>query len=117
MGFSGKFPTTWENVTILPKPGKDNTDPSNYRPIVLNSCLCKTVERMITTRLKCFMESNGFIANFQCGFRSKRSIVDHLVCLETFIREAFIKNEHLTAIHFDLEKAYSLKGRILSSTF
>ena len=41
-----------------------------------------------------------------CGFRSKRSAVDHLVRLETFVREAFIKKEHLTAVFFDLEKAY-----------
>ena len=49
------------------------------------------------------MESNCLITNFQCGFRSKRSTVDRL---ETFVREAFIKKEHLTAVFFDLEKAY-----------
>ena len=48
------------------------------------------------------MESNGLITKFQCGFRSKRSTVDHLVRLETFVREAFIKKEHLTAVFFDL---------------
>ena len=105
---SGKFPTSWKQATIIPipKPGKDNTDPSNYRPIALTSCLCKTLERMINTRLIWFLESNGLITNFQCGFRSKRSTVDHLVRLETFVREAFIKKEHLTAVFFDLEKAY-----------
>ena len=104
---SGKFPS-WKQATIIPipKPGKDNTDPSNYRPIALTSCLCKTLERMINTRLIWFLESNGLITNFQCGFRSKRSTVDHLVRLETFVREAFIKKEHLTAVFFDLEKAY-----------
>ena len=56
--------------------------------------------------LKGRLESNGLITNFQCGFRSKRSTVDHLVRLETFVREAFIKKEHLTAVFFDLEKAY-----------
>ena len=105
---SGKFPTSWKQATIIPipKPGKDNTDPSNYRPIALTSCLCKTLERMINTRLIWFLESNGLITNFQCGFRSKRSTVDHLVRLETFVREAFIKKEHLTTVFFDLEKAY-----------
>ena len=105
---SGKFPTSWKQATIIPipKPGKDDTDPSNYRPIALTSCLCKTLERMINTRLIWFLESNGLITNFQCGFRSKRSTVDHLVRLETFVCEAFIKKEHLTAVFFDLEKAY-----------
>ena len=51
---SGKFPTSWKQASIIPicKPGKDNTDPSNYRPIAFTSCLCKTLERMINTRLK-----------------------------------------------------------------
>ena len=53
------------------------------------------------------MESNGLITNFQCGFRGKWSTVDHLVRLETFVRETFIKKEHITAVvFFDLEKAY-----------
>ena len=43
---------------------------------------------------------------FQSGFRHQRSTNDHLVRLETFIREAFIMNEHLVAVFFDLEKAY-----------
>ena len=105
---SGKFPTSWKQATIIPipKPGEDNTEPSNYCPIALTSCLCKTLERIINTLLIWFLESNGLITNFQCGFRSKRSTVDHLVRLETFVREAFIKNEGLTAVFFDLEKAY-----------
>ena len=103
-----KFPTSWKQATIIPipKPGKDNTDPSNYRPIALTSYLCKTLERMINTRLICFLESTGLITKFQCGFRSKQSTVDHLVHLETFVREALIKKDHLTAVFFDLEKAY-----------
>ena len=90
---SGKFPTSWKQATIIPIPkhGKDNTDPSNYRQIALTSCLCKTLERMINTCLIWFLESNGLITNFLCGLRSKRSTVDHLVRLETIVREAFIR--------------------------
>ena len=61
---------------------------------------------MINDRLTWFLESNNIITNFQSGFRHQRSTNDHLVRLETFIREAFIKKEHLVSVFFDLEKAY-----------
>ena len=51
-------------------------------------------------------ESNNIITNFQSEFRHQRSTNDHLVRLETFIREAFIKKEHLVSVFFHLEKAY-----------
>jgi hypothetical protein len=40
------------------------------------------------------------------GFRQGRSTLDHLVRFETFIRNAFPKNEHAVSIFFNLEKAY-----------
>ena len=46
------------------------------------------------------------ITNFQSGFRHQRCTNAHLVRLETFIREAFIKKEHLVSDSFDLQKAY-----------
>jgi hypothetical protein len=41
---TGHFPANWHLATVIPipKPGKDHSDPSNYRPIALTSCLCKT---------------------------------------------------------------------------
>ncbi|GFO04503.1 hypothetical protein PoB_003100800 [Plakobranchus ocellatus] len=51
----GPQPSLWRHSLILeggfevpiPKPGKDPSDPSNYRPIALTSCLFKTHERMV----------------------------------------------------------------------
>ena len=105
---SGNFPQSWREATIIPipKPGKDHTNPNNYRPIALTSCVCKTLERMINTRLVWYLESNNLITNIQNGFRKNRCTNDHLVRLETFIRDAFIKKEHAVAIFFDLEKEY-----------
>ena len=93
-------------VIPIPKPGKDPTNPTSYRPIALTSCICKTMERMINRRLVWYLESHKLLTNVQCGFRSKRSTVDHLVRFETFCREAFIHNQHLVSVFFDLEKAY-----------
>ena len=32
--------------------------------------------------------------------------MDHLVRFETFVREGFLKGEHVVSVFFDLEKAY-----------
>ena len=60
---------------------------------------------MINTRLTLFLEFNNHISRFQSGFRSDRSSSDNLVRLETFIRDAFIKKEHVVSVFFDLEKS------------
>ena len=105
---TGDFPQSWRDAIVIPipKPGKDTNDPSNYRPIALTSCICKTMERMVNDRLVWFLESNNLIANVQCGFRRHRGTIDHLIRFETFIREAFIKKEHAVSVFFDLESAY-----------
>ena len=103
---SGDFPSDWRKAIIfhITKPGKDPTHPTNYRPIALTSCICKTMERMINRRLVRYLESNKLLTNVQCGFSSRRSMVDYFVRLETFCREAFIHNQHLVSVIFDLEK-------------
>ena len=105
---SGQLPASWKEATVIPipKPGKDHKNPTNYRPIALTSCLCKTMERMVNARLVWLLESEHLISDFQSGFRRGRSTLDHLVSLESFVREAFIKKEHAVAVFFDLEKAY-----------
>ena len=105
---SGFFPTSWHKATIipLPKPGKDDNDPNNYRPIALTSCICKTMERMVNDRLVWFLEKEQILSQSQSGFRKQRSTVDQLIKLETLVRESFIQGHHGVAVFFDLEKAY-----------
>ena len=109
---TGKFPESWELATIIPipNPGKDHTEPTNYRPIALTCCLCKTLERMINARLVWYLEINNLISPVQSGFRSEGSTNDNLVRLETFILDAFVKvipgtnndNSCKTKTHFAL---------------
>ena len=104
------FPNSWRDAIIIPipKPGKDSSNPCNYRPIALTSCLCKTMERMVNQRLVWFLEKNNILTKHQSGFRKKRSTTDHLVKLESTIRDAFLNKRHLVSIFFDLEKAYDM---------
>ena len=104
----GDFPNSWSKATVIPipKPGKDHTNPSNYRPIALTSCFCKLMEKLVNKRLIWFLEKNDILSCNQAGFRKNRSTVDQLVRLQTFVSSALLKQEHITAIFFDLEKAF-----------
>lgn len=109
----GHLPAIWKTATIIPvlKPDKGGSDPGDYRPIALTSCLGKTFERLVNTRLVHYLEETGCLSKYQCGFRMGCSTVDHLVRLETTIREAFIKKQHCVSVFFDLRKAYDTTWR------
>ncbi|GFO13577.1 RNA-directed DNA polymerase from mobile element jockey [Plakobranchus ocellatus] len=85
---TGDIPPSWREASVvpIPKPGKHPSDPSNYRPIALTSCLCKTLERMVNDRLVQVLESRNLLSKLQCCFRKDHSTLDHLVRLETFIK-------------------------------
>ena len=105
---SQDFPDGWREATVIPvpKPRKDRADPKNYRPIALKSCFCKIIERMLDLRLTWFLQDNNIITKYQCGFQKGKSTTDHLVRLEIYIHQGFVKNQHRVGIFFDLEKAY-----------
>ena len=78
----------WKKINLaviipIPKPGKDKTEATNYRPIALTGCICKTMERLINDRLVWFLEANNLISGNQAGFRKNYSTNDHLVRLES----------------------------------
>jgi potassium voltage-gated channel Eag-related subfamily H protein 8 len=57
---TGDLPSIWKlaNVIHIPKPGKDHSEPSKYRPISITSCVCKAMER-IQWRSVLFVEETG----------------------------------------------------------
>lgn len=54
-------------IKPIPKTRKDNIDPNNHRQIAI----CKTIERMINTRLVWFLETNNISNNVKYGFIKK----------------------------------------------
>ena len=61
---------------------------------------------MVNERLIYYLEKNNLLTKFQAGFRAERGTVDQLVRLDSFIREAFKREEHVVGVFFDLAKAY-----------
>ena len=110
---SNFFPPEWRQAVVIPflKPGKNLNDPSNYRPIALTSCICKLMERMVNTRLMWYLEKENFLSIDQYGFRKNGSCLDPLTMLDNDIGDAFSKKGFITAVFFDLEKAYDTAWR------
>lgn len=102
------FPDLWREAIVIPipKPKKDISKASNYRPISLTCNLCKILEKIIGRRLRWKLESEQLISPNQSGFREFRSTLDHLGSIEEEICSAFANQLHLILVSMDLEKAY-----------
>jgi hypothetical protein len=66
------FPKKWTHATVIPisKPGRDQLDLSNYRPITLVSSKSKILERVILKRLNTFIYGHNVLPSHQFGFRA-----------------------------------------------
>ncbi|GFW87125.1 putative RNA-directed DNA polymerase from transposon X-element [Trichonephila clavipes] len=66
---------------------------------------------MVSTRFVYVLEKEKCISPLQSGFRKSRSTLDNLVLLESQIRDAFVRRNHLVSLFFDIEKAYDRTWR------
>ncbi len=82
------------------------SDPNNYRPISLLSCLGKLIERIVAQRLAKFLEANRLLVPQQSGFRRNRRTTDNLVFLSQKILEAFNDGKKVLAMSFDIAGAF-----------
>jgi hypothetical protein len=102
------FPPAWKHDTtvMIPKPGKDPTNPLSYRPISLLNIAGKVFEKILSTRLKNFLEINNLLPPEQFGFRSERSTINPILEFHTdTTRHANLK-EHTLAVFLDIERAF-----------
>lgn len=104
------FPQSWRHSYIIPilKPGKDCNTLKAYRPIQLTSCLCKLMERMIANRLSWCLERYQLLTTYQCAFRKARSTMDHVLRLESHVRDGFLHHCTTLAVFLDIKSAYNL---------
>ena len=58
-----------------------------------------------------YLECNHHLSISQFGYRKLKSTLDPLTILDSDIEQAFNQRKYLTAIFFDLEKAYGTTWR------
>lgn len=102
------FPSLWKKAEIVPvkKPGKDPTQPVNYRPISLLPVLGKLAERFILTWLEKETTEKHILPNYQFGFRRGHSTVDQIVRVTQFIKERLRLKKATGMILLDIAKAF-----------
>ena len=104
-----KIPEAWKiaKISMIPKKDDDKTNPNNYRPISVTSCLGKILVKVMAKRLYFFLESNGLLVNTQSGFRRHRRTADNLFFLTQKVAESFNRNgKNTCCLFFDISKAF-----------
>lgn len=97
-----------KNVIIIPilKPGKDPNCSESYRPISLMSCILKTLERMIKSRLEWWLSNQNLLPLNQFGYKKGFGTIDAVLTLTTDIQISYSRNNYLSTLFLDLKGAY-----------
>lgn len=84
-----------------------NGMPTEYEYLKPPKCLKKKgIQYSNGTYEQWVLKDSNLLNNEQSGFRKNRSCIDNLVQLEETICNGFILKEQVTAIFFDLERAF-----------
>ena len=70
----GVYPSQWKISKIIPlfKHG-NRSDPNNYRPIAILSCVSKILEKHVHNALYKYLQNNKLLSSSQSGFRAQHS--------------------------------------------
>ena len=106
---TSQLPSIWKTSIIipLPKPGKEPSESTSYRPVSLLCPAVKCLERLILPTLKEHLD----VPDFQHGFRSKHSTVSALNDLNQDISDGFNQKKppsRTLLLQIDMSKAFDM---------
>lgn len=101
------FPMCWRHASItpIPKPGKDSSIISNWRPISQLNCVSKLFERVIANRLEKFNETANIFPD-QFGFLPRHSPDHALARLQSDVLRGLNERKVTTLVALDLRAAF-----------
>ncbi len=106
---SGTFPNSLKTAVVKPllkKSNLDNTMSSNYRPISNLPLIGKIIEKVVFNQLNKYLNSNGYLDNFQSGFRAHHSTDTQLIKIINDIRLNSDTGKKSVLVLLDLSAAF-----------
>lgn len=102
------FPSSSKHAKIIPipKPGKDHTSPTSYRPISLLNTLSKLTEKIILVRLNEIRDRHNLLPDIQFGFGPQHATTHQIARLLTDIQTQNNLKKTTALCLLDLKKAY-----------
>ena len=104
---NGKIPLDWKSALVSPvfKKG-DRSSPSNYKPILLTSIVCKTLGHVIHSSVISHFERNNILTDCGHGFRERRSCETQLILTIDDLVRGLNDKQQIDAILLDFSKAF-----------
>ena len=105
---TGYFPEQWSIgcIHLIYKNKGDRTNPKNYRPITILSCLGKLFTSILNIRLNQYLEENLILLENQAGFRKQYSTLDHIFTLHALNEIMKSRKQKLFCCFVDFSSAF-----------
>jgi len=102
------WPTSLKRAQIImiPKPGKNPTNVSSYRPISLLPIISKVLEKLVLKRINKVMNPHDWTPHHQFGFRQAHSTVQQCHRIKNTINKALEDQQYCTAVFLDVSQAF-----------
>ena len=111
---NGIIPSDWVKGNIIPiyKSKGNKSEPANYRPITLLSCIGKVFTSVFNSRLTNYLDENRILNETQSGFRKEYSTIDNIMALYTLIEYFKSQKQKLFCCFVDFTKAFDNIWRV-----
>lgn len=93
-------------IIMIPKPGKDVTNITSYRPISLLSTISKLLEKIILKRINTDIDTHDWMPDHQFGFRQSHSTIQQCHRIVDVINKSMENSQYCTAVFLDVSQAF-----------